>query len=47
MLRVVRDVDGEELVYDLEVPHRGLVAAMRLENLKPGRLISTTLVSPP
>lgn len=36
----LRRVDGVLLAYDVEVPRRGLVDIMRIENLKPGDIIS-------
>jgi hypothetical protein len=39
-LLVSRDVDGYVIDYEVEVPARGLVDAMRVENCKPGVLLA-------
>ena len=43
VLRVVRAIDGELVAYDVDVPRRGLVSVMRIENLKPGDIMETEL----
>lgn len=45
VLRVVRAIDGELVAYDVDVPRRGLVSIMRIENLKPGDIMETELRS--
>ena len=39
-LLVTRDVDGVVIDYEVTVPARRLVDAMRIENLKPGTLLT-------
>ena len=43
-LLVTRDVDGIVISYEVQTPPRGLVDAMRIENLKPGELLTADTI---
>lgn len=41
---ITRDVDGVVISYEIQTPPRGLVDAMRIEELKPGYVLAADVV---